>query len=126
MQERLDKKSELRVTVVGEKVFAAELDTQAVPNCRDDLHRCTMSELPKKAVKLDNATEEACLKIMNTLGLKYGAFDFILDEKSQAYFLEINPTGDWYWIEYDTKMPITDTMANLIESLVRRPYSYDS
>ena len=52
-----------------------------------------MSELPKKAVKLDNATDEACLK----------AFDFILDEKSQAYFLEINPTGDWYWIEHDTR-----------------------
>jgi glutathione synthase/RimK-type ligase-like ATP-grasp enzyme len=125
LQERLDKKSELRVTVVGEKVFAAELDTQAVPNCRDDLHRCTMS-VPKKAVKLDNATEEACFKIVSTLGLKYGALDFILDEKSQAYFLEINPTGDWYWIEHDTKMPITDTMVKLIESLTSLSNSSDS
>jgi glutathione synthase/RimK-type ligase-like ATP-grasp enzyme len=96
---------------------AAELDTQAMPNCRDDMHRCSLSELPKKAVKLDNAIEEACLGIMNTFGLKYGAFDFLLDEKSQPYFLEINPTGDWYWIEHDTKMPITDTMVNLIENL---------
>jgi glutathione synthase/RimK-type ligase-like ATP-grasp enzyme len=126
LQERLHKKSELRVTVVGEKVFAAELDTQGMPNCGDDLHRCTMSELPKKALKLDNATEEACLKIMNMLGLKYGAFDFILDEKNQAYFLEINPTGDWYWIEHDTKMPITDTMVNLIENLASRSNSCDS
>ena len=63
---------------------------------------------------------------MNMLGLKYGAFDFILDEKNQAYFLEINPTGDWYWIEHDTKMPITDTMVNLIESLAGRSNSCDS
>jgi glutathione synthase/RimK-type ligase-like ATP-grasp enzyme len=76
-----------------------------------------LAQLPKKAVKLDNAMEEACLEIMNKFGLKYGAFDFILDEKSQAYFLEINPTGDWYWIEHYTKMPITDTMVSLIERL---------
>ena len=71
--------------------------------------------MPKKAVKLDSTIEEACLKIMSTLGLEYGAFDFILDKKNQAYFLEVNPTGDWYWIEHDTKMPITDAMVNLIE-----------
>lgn len=126
LQERIDKKSELRVTVVDEKVFAAELDTQAIPDCRDDLHRCSLSELPKNEVKLDNATEEACLKIMNTFGLKYGAFDFILDEKGQTYFLEVNPTGDWYWIEHDTKMPITHSMVNLIENLASISHSSDS
>jgi glutathione synthase/RimK-type ligase-like ATP-grasp enzyme len=114
MQERLRKKSELRVTVVGEKVFAAELDTKSIPSCRDDLHRCALSEIPKKAVKLDNATEEACLKIMSIFHLKLCAFDFILDEKDELYFLEINPTGDWYWIEHDTKMPITDALVSLI------------
>ena len=126
LQERLQKKSELRVTVVGEKVFAAELDTQGIPNCRDDLHRASISEIPKKSVKLDNALEEACLKIMTMLDLKYGAFDFILDEKNQLYFLEINPTGDWYWIEHDTEMPITDTMVSLIESLAGHSNSCDS
>lgn len=126
LQERLRKKSELRVTVVGKKVFAAELDTKSIPNCRDDLHRCAISEISKKSVKLDNATEEACLKIMNILHLKFCAFDFILDEKDELYFLEINPTGDWYWIEHDTKMPITDTMVSLIESLVRHSNSSNS
>lgn len=118
LQERLSKKLEMRVTVVGEKIFAAELDTRAIPNCQDDLHRCAISEIPKKAVKLSNTVEEACLKIMSTLDLKFGAFDFVLDEKDQLYFLEINPTGDWYWIEHDTNMPITDTIVSLIESLV--------
>jgi glutathione synthase/RimK-type ligase-like ATP-grasp enzyme len=117
LQERLNKKSELRVTIVGEKVFAAELDTQAIPNCSDDLHRGNISEIPKETVKLDSTTEKCCLELMRIFGLKFGAFDFILDEKSQPYFLEINPAGDWYWIEHDTKMPITDTMVNLIETL---------
>ncbi len=119
LQERLKKKSELRVTIVGEKVFATELQTETIPVCCDDLHRGTLSEIPKRAVKLDNATEASCLKMMNIFGLKYGAFDFILDGRNQLYFLEINPSGDWYWIENDTKQPITETMVNLIETRVR-------
>jgi glutathione synthase/RimK-type ligase-like ATP-grasp enzyme len=118
LQGQLNKKSELRVTIVGDKVFAAELDTQTIPNCRDDLHRGKLSEIPKKAVKLDSETETSCLKMMNTFGLKYCAFDFILNENNPPYFLEINPSGDWYWIEHDTKLAITDTMVNLIETLV--------
>jgi glutathione synthase/RimK-type ligase-like ATP-grasp enzyme len=116
LQERLNKQSELRVTIVGEKVFAAELDTKGIPNCRDDLHRCTLSKIPKKPVKLDNVIEEACLKIMSDFGLSYGNFDFILDKNNQAYFLEVNPAGDWFWIEHDTNMHITDAMVDLIES----------
>ncbi len=116
LQQRLDKESELRVTIVGERVFAAELDTRGIPNCRDDLHRCTLSEIPKKPVKLDNAIRDACLKMMKVFGLSYGGFDLILGENNQAYFLEVNPAGDWFWIEHDTKMHITDAMVDLIES----------
>ncbi len=126
LQERLKKKSELRVTIVGEKVFATKIHTEALPDCCDDLHRGKLSEIPKKAVKLDEATEAGCLKMMNTFGLKYGAIDFLLDERDQPFFLEINPTGDWYWIEHDTKQPITESMVNMIETLGRSSNSFDS
>ena len=123
LQERLEKKSELRVTIVGDMVFAAELDTHKLSNRYDDLHRLSLSEIPKKAVKLDKMIEECCFKMMKSLGLRYGAFDFILDKKNQAYFLEINLTGDWYWIEHDTKLPITDAMVNLMDTLVHDSHS---
>jgi glutathione synthase/RimK-type ligase-like ATP-grasp enzyme len=118
LQERIQKKSEIRVTVVDDKVFATELDTSASPDCRDDLHRCEISEIPKRSMKLDNATKEACMKIMTIFDLRYCTFDFVIDEKNELFFLEINPTGDWYWIEHSTKVPITDTMVGLIERLV--------
>lgn len=118
LQKRIHKKSELRVTVVDDKVFATELDVNASPNCRDDMHRCEISEIPKKTINLDITTKQACLKMMNTFDLKYCTFDFILDEKNELYFLEINPSGDWYWIEHDTKAPITNAMVGLLESLV--------
>jgi glutathione synthase/RimK-type ligase-like ATP-grasp enzyme len=119
LQERLEKKSELRVTVVGNIIFAAELETRSLSNNYDDLHRFPIAEIPKKAVNLDKMLEDCCLKMMKSLGLRYGAFDFIIDMNNQAHFLEINLTGDWYWIEHETKLPITDAMVNLMYALTK-------
>ncbi len=117
LQERVHKKSELRVILVGERVFAAEIDSHSNINAQDDLHRSPIVDLPKKPIQLDDVTTDGCLKIMKTLDLKYGAIDLILDLKDQVHFLEINPTGEWCWIEHQTNLPITDAMVELIGNL---------
>ncbi len=48
-------------------------------------------------------------------GIKFGAFDFILTPDNQLVFLEINPNGQWYWIEKLTGLPITDKLVTLFE-----------
>jgi glutathione synthase/RimK-type ligase-like ATP-grasp enzyme len=123
LQERLHKQSDLRVTVVGDRIFATEIDSQSTKNGRDDMHRCPLKDLPKRAVKLDDTVGELCLKIINSLGLKYGAIDFVINKNSSLTFLEVNPTGDWYWIEYQTGQPITDAMVDLMEVLIKSPRS---
>jgi glutathione synthase/RimK-type ligase-like ATP-grasp enzyme len=115
LQERLVKRSELRVTVVGERVFAAELDSQSTKDGREDWHRCSMGSLPKSIVQMENLANERCIKIIKKLGLRYGAIDFIIDKNDQLNFLEVNPTGDWYWIEGQTGLPITEAVVDLIE-----------
>jgi glutathione synthase/RimK-type ligase-like ATP-grasp enzyme len=117
LQKRLHKQYELRVTVVGEQVFAAEIDSQSTINGREDMHRCPISNLPKKAVKIENILRECCIKLLKSFGLKYGAIDFVMDKDNILYFLDLNPTGDWYWIEQTTKLPITQAMVDLIERL---------
>jgi glutathione synthase/RimK-type ligase-like ATP-grasp enzyme len=117
-QERLHKKSELRVTVVGEQVFASRINSQSTTNGFNDLHKFPITDVPKNPVQLDDATTERCLKIMKALDLRYGALDFTIDKKDKVNFLEINPTGDWYWVEHQTKQPITEAMTDLIENLI--------
>lgn len=65
----------------------------------EDFHRCPISDVSKKVIKLKNTIIQRCIKIVNSFGLRYGAIDFVIDKKSRLTFLEINPTGDWYWIE---------------------------
>ena len=52
---------------------------------------------------------------MSLLGLAFAAIDLIVDEHDCCYFLEINPTGQWGWIEKALKMPITDAILDRLQ-----------
>jgi D-alanine-D-alanine ligase-like ATP-grasp enzyme len=56
-------------------------------------------------------------KMLDEFGLNFGAFDIIRDEDDTIYFIELNPNGQWYWIEIFTKMPIVRARVELIEDL---------
>jgi glutathione synthase/RimK-type ligase-like ATP-grasp enzyme len=116
LQEQLSEKSELRVTVVGDDVFTAELDSHSTVRKYDDIHRA-VSDFPIRVSNLPDRIRTHCIDLIKSLGLRYGAIDFIKDDNGHLVFLEINPTGDWYWIERKTKLSITKAMVNLIEML---------
>jgi glutathione synthase/RimK-type ligase-like ATP-grasp enzyme len=117
LQEKFSKQSELRVTVVGDQVFAAEIKTGSLAGIQDDIHRFQLSQLPKEPVNLERKDKSRCTRMINSLGLRYGAIDFLKTEDGQLNFLEINPTGDWIWIERQTKLPITRAVVDLIKKV---------
>jgi glutathione synthase/RimK-type ligase-like ATP-grasp enzyme len=51
------------------------------------------------------------------LGLRFGAIDFILTPEGRYIFLEINPNGEWSWIDAAADLPITETICNLLTEL---------
>jgi glutathione synthase/RimK-type ligase-like ATP-grasp enzyme len=120
LQQRLTKKSELRVTVVGDQVFAAQLDVRNNRGGYDDIHQLlSSSNFPITVYKdLANSISDRCIKLVRTLGLKTAAIDFVIDENNRLVFLEANPVYDWYWIERKTGLPITKSMADLIEKII--------
>ena len=48
---------------------------------------------------------------MNRLGLAFGAIDLVLTPEGQYVFLEINPSGQWLWLEDKLGFPITERIA---------------
>jgi glutathione synthase/RimK-type ligase-like ATP-grasp enzyme len=115
LQQRLCKQSELRVTVVGGEVFATKIDFRTESKGQDDMHRYSMTELSKSIFKLSETIIDQCIKVVNSLGLDYGALDFLVGENDELTFLEVNAVGDWYWIERETGQPITAAMVDLIQ-----------
>ena len=49
-------------------------------------------------------------------GLRFGAFDLIVTPEGEHVFLELNPNGQWYWVELATKAPMAEAMADLLEA----------
>lgn len=113
-QEEIKKKYELRITVVGNKVFPAELHSQSNDLTRVDW-RYAAEEIPYKKHKLPPSIEKMCLSLIKKLDLKFGAIDMVLTPREEYVFLEINPNGQWGWIERKTGLPIRESLVDLLQ-----------
>jgi glutathione synthase/RimK-type ligase-like ATP-grasp enzyme len=113
------KRFELRVTVVGEQVFAAEIHSQQTNRTRVDWRRYDLSHTPHLPHALPEHVQVKCVELVRRLGLCYGAIDLILTPDGRYVFLEINPSGQYMWIEERTGLPISEAVANLLVSYER-------
>jgi glutathione synthase/RimK-type ligase-like ATP-grasp enzyme len=106
---------EVRATVVGKHVFSGKIDSQArVETQIDWRHRpFDIEEIP---IKLPPEVEAKIHMFMEAFGLVYGAFDFIVTPDGRYVFLEINPTGQYMWVEARTKLPITMALADVLSN----------
>lgn len=113
-QERIEKDFELRITVVGKEIFAAEIHSQLSLKTRDDWRRYDIENTPHKIHNLPDGVKESCLRLLAHYALNFGAIDMIVTPEGRYVFLEINPNGQWLWIERLTGLPITEAIANML------------
>lgn len=106
-QKDISKAVELRITVVTSHVFSAQVDSQQFEESKTDWRRkkiaFTVFDLPEKL-------QQMCIELVYSLGLKFGAIDMILSPDGTFTFLEINPNGQWVWIETETGLKISDAL----------------
>ena len=58
--------------------------------------------------------EHAVLAFARQSGLAYGSFDFAVDNEGRWWFLEVNPNGQWLWIEHATGLAIAAAIATAL------------
>src|SRR5688572_21347556 len=106
-QERVEKARELRVTIVGSRVFTAAIDSNALERSRSDWRREGLALIDRwQTTELPAEIEAQLLALMDSLGLNYGAADFIVTPDGRHVFLELNPAGEFFWLERENGMPI--------------------
>ena len=115
-QPLLRKKSDIRVTIVGERVFSAEICSQSDKDASIDWRRTSDPDLPHKRHALPHTLEKCLLEYMQCLGLHYGAIDLVLDETGDYWFLEVNPGGQWLWLDRILSLGITKQIAHWLEN----------
>lgn len=113
-QEYIPKQYELRVTVIGERVFAARIDSQdderTMVDCRD-----MAADVAYSATRLPPAIEQRCRVFVHSYGLSFGALDLIVTPQGDYVFLENNPCGQFLFIEQLVpELRLFDAVADLL------------
>lgn len=113
-QERVPKVRDVRATVVGKRVFAANIlvNDETAGNLLD--WRADYKALAYEPVNLPESVESSLLKMTEHLGLSFAAADFVVTADGKHYFVDLNPSGQWGWIEDATALPIADAIAALL------------
>ena len=110
-QEYVPKRIELRVTVIGDEVFTAELHSQTFDEARDDW-RTFEQDIPIYEHQLPDKIAAQCIDLTRSYGLNYSTSDFIVTPDGRYVFLEMNPNGQYLWVEeYVPSLRMTEAMA---------------
>jgi hypothetical protein len=108
-QETVTDCRELRITIIGEQVFAAEFRPAAgLIDGRLDL------ETPYRPHPLPAGVACRLLALVRQLGLVFSTVDMKLTDAGEYVFLELNPMGQYLYIEILAGLPLTAAMAELL------------
>ena len=104
---------DIRINVIGNELFAAEAAPtiqQAELDCRID------PKVKWEKHVIDEALQRDMRTLVRRLGLHYGSIDMRRTPEGKYVFFEINPSGQFLFIEIDTGHPLSSAMAAMLLS----------
>ena len=97
-QERIRKRADVRVVVLGQRAFA--FNVLQTKGSDIDFHLLGKPGTIKAEPIALTAHEEARFcGLVKALGLEFATADFAVDENGRYVFLDLNPSGEWLFLE---------------------------
>lgn len=99
-QQMIQKKKELRITIVGRDVYAFEIDSQQSEDAKIDWRKDGVNLIDKwNRTELPTDVEAKLLELLDIYNVDYGAIDMIVSPEDEYYFIEINAAGEFFWLD---------------------------
>lgn len=125
LQEQLDKAYEVRLIVVDGQFFGARIDAHS-DRARVDW-RADYDALTYTPIQIPTQVGQGVRRLLTRLGLRFGALDFIITSGRQEWvMLEVNPNGQWAWIQEKTGLPIASAIAHALQEGVLARHDHRS
>lgn len=112
LQKLVPKGLDIRLTIIGDRAFPVSIET--APDADIDWRSCP-NDLIYRPCSLPETVIDNCRKLLESLGLVYGAFDFVKSPEGELFFLEVNPAGEWAWLELELDLPLRDAFIDLFQ-----------
>ena len=112
-QERIDKFLDVRICIVDDYFHAVGL------RCRDgskqilDIRRDNMSGVIHGEIEVPDSIREQAISLVRSYGLRFAAIDMVIDDRDDWVFLEINPNGQWAWLDLVGATRIVDSFIRV-------------
>lgn len=110
-QEKLSIAAEYRIIVFGVQLFGFRL-TPLVPV--DDLKQATLEQIRHEAWPVEDDLARKIIKLTQTYGLLFAAIDLVETRSGDVVFLELNPNGQWLWLQYMTSTNLLDPFIDFL------------
>jgi glutathione synthase/RimK-type ligase-like ATP-grasp enzyme len=117
LQEEVTKRRDIRVTVIGEEVVAVAIESQSNAETVTDWRRPTGTTLEHHRTDLPLPLSRALRDFVRQLGLEFGAIDLVEKPDGSFVFLEINPNGQWGWLQLATGVDLAGAIARRLVQL---------
>lgn len=126
VQPFIDAPFEHRVVVIGTEVFSAR--TKRCGANAIDVRRVSPDKAEVTAGNLPYEAQQRCIDLVRQSGLHLAAIDLLetVDAAGQTdfVFLDLNPSGHFYWVEQLTGAPICAALARLLQAAARDRNDY--
>ncbi len=116
-QEKIRKYLDVRVTVLDDKIVAIGLkglDRDGTQ--RLDIRRNNMIGVEYIPLTVPDRIQDAIYGIMMQYELRFAALDFAIDDQGEWVFFEVNPNGQWAWLDLEGAASIATIFVNSLRS----------
>ena len=110
-QEYIDKEYELRITALKDKVVGIAIHSQNSEKSKIDFRRYDFKNVRYEKVEFPDNVNDFCLNLLEHYKLSFGEIDMIFTPQGEYVFLELNPNGQWLWLEHYSGYPLTKDVA---------------
>ncbi|RDI55658.1 hypothetical protein [Nocardia mexicana] len=110
-QDYIDAECDLRVVWIDGIEWAVRIDSQSGAGRVDSRLDTSVDFTP---ARLPASVSKSLATLMGALGLAFGVLDLRLGADGEYYFLEVNPQGQFAYLEIKTGLPIFESLANYL------------
>lgn len=111
-QERVPKAFEVRLTVIGDRMFPVAIHAGSEAARLD--WRSDYRSLTYEQIEMPEDVATGVRRLMNELRLYFGALDFAVTPEGEWVFFEVNPNGQWHWLTARAGVRLVEAMADAL------------
>jgi hypothetical protein len=118
VQPLLEKDFEVRVACLGDFLLAVRIHSQTDSRAATDW-RAGQFHVEMEPYTLPAEVAEGCRRLLRELGLTYGSLDFVMTPQGAPIFLEVNPQGQFLFLELRAGLPLLDMFSEFLAAGTR-------